>query len=276
MNDLVSKVKGIDLAFEGGEGIGFAEPQESEDTLVFSTPKEGQKVGVLALYLKDPKATWSTVQTPGQVKNKISGLRKEILKYNKQARDMLSQGKIFAPIAKVYTKQAKQLEEKIVVMQRSLSSLPKLEKGRNGYIHLLLALSKKLQDHKPTLARIARYQKEVKVVNLEALKKIKAILKTKDGNFYAGVDRCKVCHTTQYNFWKKTRHAKAYATLTKKQKQFDLDCIGCHVVGWQKPGGLYDIQKPQKLANVQCENCHQYGGLHSMTANKKKIHKTGF
>ena len=49
-----------------------------------------------------------------------------------------------------------------------------------------------------------------------------------------------------------------------------FDTLGCHVVGWQKPGGLFDLQKPGRFAHVQCENCHSYGGLHARTANSQK------
>ena len=138
----------------------------------------------------------------------------------------------------------------------------------------MLPVSSKLPDFPKAAQRVARYQKEVVAANLKALKSIKPILKDKHGNYYKGVETCKTCHMGAYNFWKKTRHANAYATLVKRKKQFDLDCIGCHVVGWQEPGGLYDIKNPHRLANVQCENCHSLGGLHADRGGQKKyIHR---
>ena len=37
--------------------------------------------------------------------------------------------------------------------------------------------------------------------------------------------------------WDGTPHAHAYATLEKGFKEFNLDCVSCHVTGYGKPGG---------------------------------------
>lgn len=267
---LVSRVKGISLAVEGDEDNEYDPPQEVGTSFLLSTPKEGHKLGVFAMFMRAAEMEWSPVETPAKRKETLADMRKQVVVYNNQAAQMMKQGADFAPIAQVYEKQARDMEKKIEVYRKQVSAPPSLAEGRNGYFHLLLPVSSKLPDLPAALARVDRYQEEVKQANLLALEKIKPVLKDQSGNFYMGGETCRACHAPAYEFWSKTAHAHAYATLVKKGKQFDLDCIGCHVVGWQQPGGLYDIKKPERLANVQCENCHSRGALHVQRGGLKK------
>ena len=55
---------------------------------------------------------------------------------------------------------------------------------------------------------------------------------------YVGMAACEKCHKPAVAFWKKTVHAEAWKTLVDVDKQYHYDCIGCHVTGWEKPGGV--------------------------------------
>jgi hypothetical protein len=78
---------------------------------------------------------------------------------------------------------------------------------------------------------------------------------------YAGNETCTDCHTEAAAFWSKTVHATAWKTLVERGQQFDLDCIGCHVTGWQRPGGS-NLGHNEKLRDIQCETCHGPGSIH--------------
>ena len=91
---------------------------------------------------------------------------------------------------------------------------------------------------------------------------------------YVGVSACAQCHQSEVAFWAQTRHAHAYETLVTAKKQFSLDCITCHVTGWQQPGGVCRIdragvgspgigQRGIGRQDVQCEACHGPGSLHA-------------
>ncbi len=82
-----------------------------------------------------------------------------------------------------------------------------------------------------------------------------------DGNWYLGVDACTTCHAEARKVWDKTAHAHAYKTLSDQHKEFNLDCVSCHVTGYEKPGGSA-VVKNEGLRDVQCENCHGPGGRH--------------
>ena len=88
------------------------------------------------------------------------------------------------------------------------------------------------------------------------------------------VKGCAECHETESKFWAKTGHSHAYETLVSARKQFSLDCIRCHVTGWQQPGGVCRIDRTQVggagfegrgkgRQDVQCEMCHGAGSEHA-------------
>ncbi len=79
---------------------------------------------------------------------------------------------------------------------------------------------------------------------------------------YVGVEVCSGCHPAARQVWNGTRHAHAYATLAEPFKEFNLECVGCHVTGYEKPGGS-TVTHVDRLKNVQCEVCHGPGSRHA-------------
>jgi len=80
---------------------------------------------------------------------------------------------------------------------------------------------------------------------------------------YVGEGACAKCHKQAAAFWQTTHHASAWKTLVAVDKQYDYDCVGCHVTGWQAAGGshLASVEK-LGLTSVQCEVCHGPGSKH--------------
>jgi hypothetical protein len=87
---------------------------------------------------------------------------------------------------------------------------------------------------------------------------------------YVGVDACTSCHAPARAFWEKTPHAHAYATLADQHKEFNLDCVSCHVTGYERPGGS-TVTHVKGLESVQCEVCHGPGSNHAKSGDPKKI-----
>lgn len=78
---------------------------------------------------------------------------------------------------------------------------------------------------------------------------------------FVGGEACDDCHSDAVTFWKTTRHAQAWETLEERGQQFDFDCVGCHVTGWERPGGS-TLAHNETLRDVQCETCHGPGSIH--------------
>jgi len=88
-------------------------------------------------------------------------------------------------------------------------------------------------------------------------------------NGYTGSDVCGVCHAVEYDSWLYTNHAGAYSTLVEHGKERDPECVGCHVVGFDQPGGFSIKDHPKQLEDVGCESCHGRGGPHLSPAFAK-------
>lgn len=93
----------------------------------------------------------------------------------------------------------------------------------------------------------------------------------KDQPTYVGTAKCAECHEEAFAFWQKTKHAAAWATLETRGKHFDLTCVGCHVVGWEKPGGFCRIKDAGALKDVGCEMCHGAGSRHAVDQDADSI-----
>ena len=79
---------------------------------------------------------------------------------------------------------------------------------------------------------------------------------------YSGEEFCSTCHASQHDTWRLTEHAEAFDTLVRHGAERNPECVGCHVVGFGKPGG-YDLARPaRELEGVGCESCHGRGGPH--------------
>jgi 2',3'-cyclic-nucleotide 2'-phosphodiesterase (5'-nucleotidase family) len=83
-----------------------------------------------------------------------------------------------------------------------------------------------------------------------------------DQAHYVGIDVCSSCHPAARAVWDGTRHAHAYATLSSQFKEYNLECVGCHVTGYQRPGGS-EVAHVAGLQDVQCEVCHGPGSRHA-------------
>jgi mono/diheme cytochrome c family protein len=79
---------------------------------------------------------------------------------------------------------------------------------------------------------------------------------------YVGADACAECHAPARSVWSATAHARAYSTLSSQYKEYNLECVGCHTTGYERPGGA-TVTHVEKLRDVQCEVCHGPGSKHA-------------
>ena len=90
------------------------------------------------------------------------------------------------------------------------------------------------------------------------------------GGKFVGSKKCESCHEPSYEIWKKSGHSRAYRTLAelKPARNFDPECISCHVVGWHPTKyfpyqtGFESLEKTPELIDTGCENCHGPGSKH--------------
>lgn len=79
---------------------------------------------------------------------------------------------------------------------------------------------------------------------------------------YTGNDACVACHEQEAATWELTSHARAFDTLVTHGQARDPECVSCHVVGFDQPGGYSFANPAPQLEDVGCESCHGRGGPH--------------
>ena len=79
---------------------------------------------------------------------------------------------------------------------------------------------------------------------------------------YTGSERCRTCHAQQFDLWSKSAHSHAFEILVSKKQDFNPRCVGCHSVGYGRPGGFVNAAATPLLVHVGCEACHGPSSRH--------------
>ena len=147
-----------------------------------------------------------------------------------------------------------------------------------------IPLDSRFPDSKEMLQLFLAYQDQIKSAGFEGLG-IKP-QPMPGGLKFVGSEACRECHGEEYKIWKKglnghkPKHAHAYATIQHPPnsrggipRNFDPECISCHVVGWNPQkyfpyeSGFLSLEKTPHLTDVGCENCHGPGSKHVFAEN---------
>ena len=173
-----------------------------------------------------------------------------------------------------------QLEAKIRELEERRSALaaaplPQPAPGTSWARASFLPLTEQVGSDSDAQKLVDAYDHRVAEINLtEAQRQPETCPPAGKGELaYVGVAECARCHEDAAAFWTQTKHARAYRTLVTVEKQFSLDCIRCHVTGWQQPGGVCRIDRTRSggpgfdgkgigRQDAQCEDCHGPGSDH--------------
>ncbi len=228
-------------------------PELVGDTLVIQAPNHIQGVAVLDLFVR---GSFDFKDGTGiSAIEQRQSLEQRILDIERRVGDGGAKGASAADIAA--------RKKDLGHLRQDLAALPAEEppvegsffRYRSEAIHDTLGTAPGVQ------RRIDDYYARVNDHNRDAFKDRLPPPVPKGEASYVGIDTCAGCHDEEYKFWQHTPHAGAYAALSKQHKEFNLDCVSCHVTGYEKPGGS-TVTHVAGLENVQCEVCHGPGSLH--------------
>lgn len=79
---------------------------------------------------------------------------------------------------------------------------------------------------------------------------------------YTGSDRCQTCHAKEFALWTQSKHSHAFEILVTNKQDYNPRCVGCHVVGYGRPGGFVNVAATPRLVHVGCEACHGPSSRH--------------
>ncbi len=153
-------------------------------------------------------------------------------------------------------------------------------KGKKSIKYQRVALDHSFVDSEPVKEVFLDYQEELKALwQAGALEDIKPRVHP-SGFRFVGSDACMDCHEEEYDIWKDGiegdggPHERATRDLTDPgertwvKRNFDPECVSCHVTGWNPQNyypyesGYSDLEKDVLLHGNGCENCHGPGSGH--------------
>lgn len=264
---VAERVKGLNLLVVGkpyDQGEGNDKPTEPAlvgGTLVVQTPNHLQAVSQIDLYVRGDSFEFQDASGIAAAEERTS-LKARIAELQKRISEWEKSGKVKQADLQARKADLAKLEAKL----KGLSTPEPPAKG-SFFRYDLAEVRESLGKEQSVADRMLSFYKRVNDHNKEAFKDRKppALEAGKAG--YIGVAKCASCHTEEHNFYKTTSHARAYLTLEKDHKEFNLDCVGCHVTGYEKPGGS-TVTHVDGLKDVQCETCHGPGSLHAEKPEK--------
>ena len=135
-------------------------------------------------------------------------------------------------------------------------------------VYTLLPMTTRVGQDPTVAGWVATYNGSLQALNLAAASAAPPV--PVGGSGYAGGEVCADCHPEALAVWRRTLHALAWETLEADEKTFDVECVECHVTGWQAPGGAV-LGQLDTLKDVQCEVCHGPGAVHAELGDGSRI-----
>lgn len=164
--------------------------------------------------------------------------------------------------------------EEILQRRETLAATPTpTPEDRSSAVARLIPLESTVAREPKVAAIEAAYDRDVGLLNLAWAKEhgtsCPAATPEKPG--IVGSAKCITCHHEEGEVWRQTKHPQAYTALTAVGKENHLDCVACHVTGWQQPQGVCRIDQTVGRTEVGCESCHGPGSAHAEAPTKQNI-----
>ena len=252
-----------------GEGNTKAAPAERiGDVLVIETANHLQTVAVLDLHVRDAGGSGLLKLADGTGIERTKK-REELTRRIDELRTRIATWETDKSVDPKDVEARKADVAKLEAERADLDKAPPPAEG-NFYRYAMREIREALGADETVKAKMLAYYKKVNDANKAAFANKLPPPVQKGGAKFVGVETCATCHEDPKKVWDGTSHAHAYATLEKQFKEFNLDCVSCHVTGYDLPGGS-TVTHVAELKDVQCEVCHGPGQLHAMKPEKNKI-----
>jgi cytochrome c554/c'-like protein len=230
-------------------------------TLVIQAPNHLQAIAQVDFFVKDGQLAFEDGSGLEQAEKKQS-LEQRIQALEQRIQSWKATAKPSAAEVQQREADVQKLKDELVRVSGA-----RAEPKGSFFRYALTSVKESFGSEPKVVARMNDYYKRVNDYNKEALKERKPPEPAPGAARYVGGEECSLCHADAEAFWKKTKHAHAYVTLSDQFKEFNLDCVGCHVTGYEKPGGS-SVTHVEGLKDVQCEACHGPGSLHVQDPSK--------
>ncbi|MAT24162.1 MAG: hypothetical protein CMN29_04205 [Sandaracinus sp.] len=253
----VAELEGVDFVVQAGLDRAEAlPPAEAGGSWIVHGGRQGQGLLVLDLYRPGAEGAWTNVSR-WSVDVEREQLDEEIASLEARIDEWRREGRAEADLARQEARLARMRAD------RNALQAPALPDGGPAFAARWVPLDPDSPRDEGVRERLARYDRQGNEHNREALAD-RAPPPVEEGQpRYVGSGACASCHQAAHTWWEGHPHGNAYATLVERNKQFHLNCVGCHVTGYERPGGSTVTQNLDgALVNVGCEVCHGPGSAH--------------
>jgi hypothetical protein len=268
---LVERVPGFHLAvvgkdFDDGEANDpVTAPVLVGKTPVIQPPNHLQAISVVDFYVKDQNDYFedSSGIVDKERRERLS-LRARELEQRLAEWEKPDSGALAADI------EARRAELSQLKQQIARDTSVSFRQSGSFFDYQVIEIREALGSDSQVLARMNAYYRRVNEHNREAFKDRVPAPAPAGESSYVGGAACAACHEEEDKFWRTTRHASAYQTLVKGNKEFNLECVGCHVTGYERPGGS-TVTHVSRLKDVRCEVCHGPGSRHAADPARRDL-----
>ena len=268
---LIKAIGGIDFAVAG---LGLEapepdrvsiEPEKVGDGWMVVPANRGQVVSRIDVYLRGG-APFADAVGQAAAAAKSAALDKQVAALDAD----LAKFKADASADPAFVKQKEAERAQLAQQRDGLKAHPMLVPDKGSYFTLdQIRINKTLACSVPTQDKVKHYDTAAGEANVKAAAGKPVPPAAKGEATYVGMASCGDCHDDAVKFWQKTVHAQAWQTLVDRGQQFDYECIGCHVTGFEKPGGS-NLAHNDNLRDVQCEVCHGPASIHVAKGGEEK------
>jgi hypothetical protein len=251
--------KGVDVVVLGG--LNHEEPLPPvvhEGSMILHAGYQGQRVVQVDLSLRGEggfhdASAWTQRAARADIEKRAQELKAKIAAWEKDpgvnAQDLAGQ------------------RARLAELENVLKHTPQPDYSGRWFSAEVIDLAPEVPGDPALTQALANYDRRVNEHNRVALADRKPLPAPAGAPTYVGSESCKSCHEAAYDWWRNTKHGRAYATLEKGHKQFNLSCVGCHVTGYNQPGGS-TVTHVENLQDVGCEACHGPSSLHNAEPEK--------
>jgi hypothetical protein len=231
------------------------------DVLIAQAANHLQSVAVLDLYLREPVAPGRVVKFADATGLELAQQREDIARRIDGLHDKISAWEREKSVSAADLQARRQDLAKLEAQRDDLDA--KAPPAQGSFFRYAVKEVREALGNDPAIdADMVTYYKAVNDHNRVAFADRVPAHPGPDQASYVGIDVCSSCHPAARAVWNATAHAKAYVTLSSQFKEFNLECVGCHVTGYDRPGGT-TVTHVTGLQDVQCEVCHGPGSKHA-------------
>ena len=262
--DAVPELTAVVVGSAKSNGDGNTDSPQGErvgDVLIAQAANHLQSVAVLDLYVREPVAPGEVVKFADATGLELSRQREDVSRRIDELHQKISSWERDKSVSAADLDARRRDLTKLEAERDALDKKPPPSTG-SFFRYSLKEIRDSLGKDPAIDSEMVTYYKAINDHNRMAFADRLPAPVAPDQAHYVGIDVCSSCHPGARQVWNTTRHAHAYATLSTQFKEFNLECVGCHVTGYDKPGGS-TVAHVAGLEDVQCEVCHGPGSRHA-------------